>query len=167
MILYCLKYFSNIPSGVSGTETDIFRDSSEIPGAGLLKKFRQLNYNFYLPIERYIFSRYVQKNIKVSILQVYYNWLYAYWTLHTTYHQLTILKSSQEKFVKQVGQLKPANHLLSRSHYLLFSFFCYLASPWPSLGHYRGGSLTHPMSIIASCLFLIQRTPRASQRLGP
>ena len=26
-------------------------------------------------------------------------------------------------------------------------FNCYLAAPWQTLGHYRGGSLTHPMSI--------------------
>ena len=27
------------------------------------------------------------------------------------------------------------------------SFDCYLATPWPTLGHYRGGSLTHLMLI--------------------
>ena len=27
------------------------------------------------------------------------------------------------------------------------SFNCYLATPWPTLGHYRGGSLTHLMLI--------------------
>ena len=30
-----------------------------------------------------------------------------------------------------------------------FFFNCYLAAPWPTLGHYWGGSLTHPMLIIA------------------
>ena len=33
---------------------------------------------------------------------------------------------------------------------LLFIFFnCYLAAPRPTLGHYQGDSLTHPMLIIA------------------
>ena len=37
-----------------------------------------------------------------------------------------------------------------------FSFFfnCYLAAPRPTLGHYRGGSLTHPMLI--TCVLHIQ-----------
>ena len=45
-----------------------------------------------------------------------------------------------------------------------FSIFlnCYLASPWPTLGHYRGGSLTGPMLI--TCVIHIRpeghREPR-------
>ena len=31
---------------------------------------------------------------------------------------------------------------------LLFLFNCYLAAPQPTLGYYRGSSLTHPMLII-------------------
>ena len=39
---------------------------------------------------------------------------------------------------------------------VLFVFFlnCYLAAPPPTLGHYRGGSLTHPMLI--TCVLHIQ-----------
>ena len=40
------------------------------------------------------------------------------------------------------------------------SFTCCLASPRPSLGHYRGKSLTHPMLITASYLSLDQRFTR-------
>ena len=32
-------------------------------------------------------------------------------------------------------------------------FNCYLAAPWPTLGHSQGDSLTDPMLIIAFCLF--------------
>ena len=32
-------------------------------------------------------------------------------------------------------------------YYLFFFFNCYLAAPRPTLGHYRGGSLTHPILI--------------------
>ena len=32
-------------------------------------------------------------------------------------------------------------------HHFFFFFNCYLAAPQPALGHYRGGSLTHPMLI--------------------
>ena len=36
----------------------------------------------------------------------------------------------------------------SRSRGFFYFFFnCYLAAPRPTLGHYRGGSLTHPMLI--------------------
>ena len=33
--------------------------------------------------------------------------------------------------------------------WFFFFFNCYLAAPWPTLGHYRGDSLTHPMLITA------------------
>ena len=35
-----------------------------------------------------------------------------------------------------------------KNHWILSAFFnCYLAAPQPTLGHYQGGSLTHPMLI--------------------
>ena len=40
------------------------------------------------------------------------------------------------------------------------SFTCCLASPQPSLGHYRGESLTHPMLITASYLSFDQKFTR-------
>ena len=40
------------------------------------------------------------------------------------------------------------NHLHPIAAVLLVVFFnCYLAAPWPTLGHYRGVSLTHLMLI--------------------
>ena len=49
-----------------------------------------------------------------------------------------------------------------RQAYTGFFFNCYLAAPRPTLGHYRGGSLTHPMLI--TCVLHIQpkghRQPR-------
>ena len=38
------------------------------------------------------------------------------------------------------------------SHWIFFN--CYLAAPWPTLGHYWGGSLTHLMVI--TCILHIQ-----------
>ena len=40
------------------------------------------------------------------------------------------------------------------SVYDVFFFTCYLAAPRPTLSHYRGGSLTHPMLI--TCILHIQ-----------
>ena len=35
----------------------------------------------------------------------------------------------------------------SFSNFFILFQNCYLAAPWPTLGHYRGGSFTHPMLI--------------------
>ena len=42
-------------------------------------------------------------------------------------------------------------------------FYCYLATPRPTLGHYRGGSLTHPMLITCALHILPDghREPRS------
>ena len=42
-----------------------------------------------------------------------------------------------------------------------------LAAPWTTLGHYRGDSLTHPMSITAFCVFDPKVTRSLVARLGP
>ena len=36
---------------------------------------------------------------------------------------------------------------------MFFFLNCYLTVPRPTLGHYRGDSLTHPMLITAFCIF--------------
>ena len=36
---------------------------------------------------------------------------------------------------------------------MFFFLNCYLATPRPTLGHYQGDSLTHPMLITAFCIF--------------
>ena len=41
------------------------------------------------------------------------------------------------------------NHVNSRIVDGIFFLNCYLAGPRATLGHYRGGSLTHPMLITA------------------
>ena len=56
--------------------------------------------------------------------------------------------------------LKPLLLILNRFDTLFwcfsadFFFNCYLATPWPTLGHYRGGSLTHLMLI--TCILCIR-----------
>ena len=54
-------------------------------------------------------------------------------------------------------------------HELMSSFFfnCYLAAPRPTLGHYRGDSLTHPMLITAFYIFDPKVTGSLVTRLGP
>ena len=46
-------------------------------------------------------------------------------------------------------------------------FNCYLAAPRPTLGHYRGDSLTHPMLITAYYIFDSGVTGSLVARLGP
>ena len=43
--------------------------------------------------------------------------------------------------------------LLRRTFLVVFFFNCYLAVPRPTLDHYRGDSLTHPMLIAAFYIF--------------
>ena len=43
--------------------------------------------------------------------------------------------------------LNRAVKLVNNVRIIFFVFNCYLAAPQPTLGHYRGGSLTHPMLI--------------------
>ena len=40
--------------------------------------------------------------------------------------------------------------------FVLFFFNCYLAAPWPTLGHSQGDSLTKPMLITAFELFQVE-----------
>ena len=47
-----------------------------------------------------------------------------------------------------------------------FFFNCYLAAPWPNLGHYRGDSLTHPMLITVFYIFDPKVTGSLIARLG-
>ena len=47
-----------------------------------------------------------------------------------------------------------------KSHGIFFN--CYLAAPQPTLGHYRGGSLTHRMLITCVFTYSTRRSPRAS-----
>ena len=49
----------------------------------------------------------------------------------------------------------------------IFFFNCYLAAPRPTLGHYRGDSLTHPMLITAFYIFDPRVTGSLVARLGP
>ena len=49
----------------------------------------------------------------------------------------------------------------------VFFFNCYLAVPRPTLGHYRGDSLTHPMLITAFYMFDPKVTESLVTRLGP
>ena len=49
--------------------------------------------------------------------------------------------------------------------YLLF-FNCYLAAPRPTLSHYRGDSLTHPMLITAFYIFEPKVTGSLATRFG-
>ena len=49
----------------------------------------------------------------------------------------------------------------------LFFFHYYLANPGPTLGHYRGDSLTHPMLITAFYIFDPKVTGSLVPRLGP
>ena len=52
--------------------------------------------------------------------------------------------------------------------YLPYFFFnCYLAAPRPTLGHYRGDSLTHPMLITAFFYIFDPVTGSLVTRLGP
>ena len=51
--------------------------------------------------------------------------------------------------------------------FFFFFFNCYLAAPWPTLGHYRGDSLTHPMLITAFYIFNPKVTGSLVTRLGP
>ena len=48
-----------------------------------------------------------------------------------------------------------------------YFFNCYLAAPRPTLGHYRGDSLTHPMLITAYYIFDSGVTGSLVARLGP
>ena len=48
-----------------------------------------------------------------------------------------------------------------------FFFNCYLAAPWPTLGHYQGDSLTHLMLITAFYIFDPKVTGSLVARLGP
>ena len=53
-------------------------------------------------------------------------------------------------------------------HILFFFFFnCYLAAPWPTLCHYRGDNLTHPMLITAFYIFDPRVTGSLVTMLGP
>ena len=51
--------------------------------------------------------------------------------------------------------------------HVFFFFNCYLAAPRPTLGHYRGDSLTHPMLITAFYIFDPRVTGSLVTRLGP
>ena len=59
---------------------------------------------------------------------------------------------------------------LSRWSVLFFFYFyffnCYLASSRPTLGHYRGGSLTHLMLITCVFTYSARGSPGASWRVG-
>ena len=46
-------------------------------------------------------------------------------------------------------------------------FNCYLAAPWPTLGHYQGGSLIHPMLITVFYIFDPKVTRSLITRFGP
>ena len=46
-------------------------------------------------------------------------------------------------------------------------FNCYLAAPWPTLGHYQGDSLNHSMLITAFCIFELKVTGKLVSRLCP
>ena len=52
-------------------------------------------------------------------------------------------------------------------HFFSIFFICYLAAPWPTLGHYRGDSLTHPMLITVYYIFDLKVTRSLITRLGP
>ena len=58
--------------------------------------------------------------------------------------------------------------ILSKMPVLFFFILnCYLAAPWPTLGHCRGDSLTHPMLITAFYIFGPKVTGSLVTRLGP
>ena len=62
------------------------------------------------------------------------------------FHSLILLTDS--------NHLIKDNILLSCKYCYIYFFNCHLAAPRPTLGHYRGSSLTHPMLI--TCVFHIQ-----------
>ena len=56
---------------------------------------------------------------------------------------------------------------LKELKFFFFFFSCYLAAPLPTLGHYRGGSLTHPMLInCVICVFDPKVTESLAARWG-
>ena len=57
---------------------------------------------------------------------------------------LSLFKVSTTDIVKNYVELE-----ILTGNDLIFFFNCYLAAPRPTLDHYRGGSLTHPMLITA------------------
>ena len=56
---------------------------------------------------------------------------------------------------------------IKKEHYIIYIFNCYLAAPRPTLGHYRGDSLTHLMLITAFYIFDPKVTRSLVARLGP
>ena len=79
-------------------------------------------------------------------------------TLSQTYSE-PCQRSMMERLRKQLAPIG--------CKYLTGFFNWYLAAPRPTLGHYRGDSLTHPMLIIASYIFDPKVTGSLVTRLDP
>ena len=82
-------------------------------------------------------------------------------------------KDTRTTFMDFNCQLPSANSITKFIHSALDSyeaflqkkaFNCYLTVPRPTLGHYRGGNLTHSMFNHCVCTFSTRRSPRALQQ---
>ena len=83
-------------------------------------------------------------------------------------NQVYLLNTTEKQYTME----KHKNLCSNRSHLSLinsfFFFNCYLAAPRPTLGHYQGDSLTHPMLITAFFyIFGPEVTGSLVARLGP
>ena len=96
--------------------------------------------------------------------------------LKLTLKNCTVLRKSKGSEQKSLPQVNFFSHLHSDFQFFtihnsklvfLVFFNCYLAAPWPTLGHYRGDSLTHPMLITAFYIFDLKVTGSLITRLGP
>ena len=97
--------------------------------------------------------------------------------LKLTLKNCTVLRKSKGSEQKSLPQVNFFSHLHSDFQFFtihnsklvfLFFFNCYLAAPRPTLGHYRGDSLTHPMLITAFFyIFDLKVTGSLVTRLGP
>ena len=96
--------------------------------------------------------------------------------LKLTLKNCTVLRKSKGSEQKSLPQVNFFSHLHSDFQFFtihnsklvfLFFFNCYLAAPWPTLGHYRGDSLTHLMLITVFCIFDPRVTGSRVMRLGP
>ena len=71
------------------------------------------------------------------------------------------------KFSDNIADRTVKNCIKKLYKCFFFFFNCYLAVPRPTLGHYRGDSLTHPMLITAFYMFDPKVTESLVTRLGP
>ena len=75
------------------------------------------------------------------------------------------IQKNQKKLMSQFWHLGVAKERTNMTNFLNY----YLVAPWPSLGHFRGNSLTNPMLITAFLIRWFDSTVTGSlvARLGP